>query len=323
MPVIGYGCEIWGPEVINYELKTPGDLSIGSAERIHRMFMRMTLRIGKATPIVCMMNELDRSYVAATWVKNICRFWNKLAQGTNQFMRSVLKDNIESVGDGWANTVIGMMRKREVSIVNAEREPQVIDNIKDIVDAWTLDCMNKQAWCEADESLAAATANHANGSVVHACPGNIHGGFKSMRYRLWFAPFPRPRSFSDRSFCCMVHKALHVRTIAQFKLGMHWLKVEKGRQEHPCRSDRICDNCNVGAVEDEVHAIVMCEAYEGIRPLFPALFDSDQFKTLRISVTNNDNNIDAQFRNYINGQGADFYAQLGDFLLLSQRLRLC
>jgi hypothetical protein len=320
MPVIGYGSEVWGPEALKYELKAPGDLTTGSAEGIHRMFMRMTLRIGKATPIACMMNEMNRTYVATSWVKSICKYWNKLAQGTNQFLKAVLMDNVASVRDGWANGVIDMLLKRGVDILD-DHEPCVIDDIEHIVDTWNEECMGKQAWNEADMSLAAATMNHTSGSVVHACPGNLHGGFKSMRYRVWFAPFRTSRSYNDRAFCCMVHKALHVRTIAQFKLGMHWLAVEKGRQEHPCRSNRVCVNCSTGAVEDELHAMVICPVYDHIRPMFPALFESDQFIRLHQSASTGNKDVDARFREYINGQGTDFYSQLGDFLLLSQRLR--
>jgi hypothetical protein len=146
-----------------------------------------------------------------------------------------------------------------------------------------------------------------------------------MRYRAWFA-FDRstrgkPNGFSDRAFCCMTHKASHVRAIAQFRLGVHWLKVERGRALNLKRSDRRCELCIDNDVEDELH-VMTCTSYDGIRHLFPALFESDEYRAVFDAMHEHSADIDSLFKGYINGQGSDFWYQLGDFLIMSQKLRI-
>ena len=103
----------------------------------------------------------------------------------------------------------------------------------------------------------------SNGKVLKPCAIDAGAHLSRIKARM-----------SDRDFTCMTFKANHVRAIAQFRLGVHWLRVEKGRSENLSRSKRWCQQCmKDGCVEDEVHLMV-CPAYDHIRESYPALFQS-------------------------------------------------
>ena len=59
------------------------------------------------------------------------------------------------------------------------------------------------------------------------------------------------------------------RTITRFRISNHSLDVEtrrfKNRVDRPLR---VCRNCNTGKVEDEIHFLLICPAYEEIRKQF-------------------------------------------------------
>jgi hypothetical protein len=72
---------------------------------------------------------------------------------------------------------------------------------------------------------------------------------------------------------------------ASFRVGWHHLEVHSGRLKHPTvpRADRLCKLCSVGGgrfhgqesgphVEDLVHFMLECPAYDDIRSRFPRIF---------------------------------------------------
>jgi hypothetical protein len=63
--------------------------------------------------------------------------------------------------------------------------------------------------------------------------------------------------------------------LAQLRLGSHWLGVEKGRQGPAGavpRSERVCQRCQSGEVDDEAHMIFRCSAHSALRLQYARLF---------------------------------------------------
>jgi hypothetical protein len=55
--------------------------------------------------------------------------------------------------------------------------------------------------------------------------------------------------------------------LARIRTGTNELQVDKGRQTRPRvpREERVCLVCNNGAMEDEAHFLLQCEAYASLR----------------------------------------------------------
>ena len=96
--------------------------------------------------------------------------------------------------------------------------------------------------------------------AVRAAPDGFSRGFKLYTYASWFAPGDWIRG---ESWTRHLTRADHVRVMAQFRLGSHWLQVQQGRFMRIPRSQRCCTHCP-GCVEDEAH-ILQCPKYSDLR----------------------------------------------------------
>ena len=51
-------------------------------------------------------------------------------------------------------------------------------------------------------------------------------------------------------------------------MSAHKLEIESGRYEHKNKEERICKFCDMGAIEDEKHFVLDCQAYMIYRKSF-------------------------------------------------------
>ena len=57
----------------------------------------------------------------------------------------------------------------------------------------------------------------------------------------------------------------HRRSITRLRISAHRLKIETGRYIKLDRSERLCDKCSAGAVEDEQHFLIKCSKFNEYR----------------------------------------------------------
>ena len=87
------------------------------------------------------------------------------------------------------------------------------------------------------------------GSFIRAFPGTT-----------WFWP-------DNSIFIGEHHAANHLRLLSNLRTGAHHLAIETGRWARPKlpRQHRVCSKCSCTVVEDEVHFLFECPAYDRIR----------------------------------------------------------
>ena len=56
--------------------------------------------------------------------------------------------------------------------------------------------------------------------------------------------------------------------LTKFRLSDHELNIETGRHRNIPRNERHCPLCKAKAVEDEAHALLVCEQYNSLRTTF-------------------------------------------------------
>ena len=84
--------------------------------------------------------------------------------------------------------------------------------------------------------------------------------------------------------------------IARFRLSSHNLNIELGRHKRPYvpADERICEKCNLGLVEDEIHCLLICTKWTDARikltevacqslNAYPVMNHSEQFRQIMIS----------------------------------------
>ncbi len=74
-----------------------------------------------------------------------------------------------------------------------------------------------------------------------------------------------------KEYLSKVHNAQLRKSLARFRCANHKLQIELGRQVKPVKvpvQQRYCKLCNLGAVEDENHFLLVCAAYQSVRERF-------------------------------------------------------
>jgi hypothetical protein len=319
LPVMSFGCEVWGPDAI---VGAAAPFLKGEAEGVHRLFMRMSLWAGKATPIPCMMHDLGRVPIMVHWLKSIFQFWNRIVRrGQSDLTYKMLLENI-TLREGWAAQVVRVLNtigiRHEDMTGGAEGQLLPFENVDDIVSNVAAAC-GEAMWRTADVAKA------ASGNVVRCCPDGQHEGFKIFKYKNWFAlsqnVLHKDKAAFQRSFAGMVFKGKHVRVLGQFRYGMHWLNTEKCRAPDIGRSRRTCQCCRSGEREDELH-VMTCDAYRHIRHDFPLVFGRD-YERMRVKLGGQVEapDVDDYIKACFNGEGHEWWSQFADFLIQSQRVR--
>jgi len=77
--------------------------------------------------------------------------------------------------------------------------------------------------------------------------------------------------YGYKEYLSRVNNAQLRRSLACFRCVNHKLQIELGRQVKPVKvpvQQRYCKLCNLGAVEDEDHFLLVCPAYQSVRERF-------------------------------------------------------
>ena len=320
VPVLSYGCEIWGPDVIG---TNGADLLKGEVELLHRTFLRSVLGVRKSTPVAVLMHELYRCPIMCTWLDQICRFWNRIweRRDCNDWTYLCLVDSIQMASHchkGWAHSVMRIVDKltnSSISIVSDTGGRPVCCDIRAVL-SWAYDKWHGHAWSsfEAAEQAAAARCHDpANESLVHSCPDDQHTGFKLLKYDCWFKGVGLETAASRRwarmqSYMGVLHKHSHIRIIAQFRTASHWLGCETLRPTVSDRSKRCCVACR-DECEDE-HHMLKCPLYTDIREKYSNVIDFAYVTGGGFSGT-----LDQAMQHVVNGYGHEFWTAFACFLL--------
>ncbi len=77
--------------------------------------------------------------------------------------------------------------------------------------------------------------------------------------------------YGYKEYLSRVDNAHLRRSLARFRCANHKLQIELGRQVKPVKvpvQQRYCKLCNLGAIEDEDHFLLVCLAYQSVRERF-------------------------------------------------------
>lgn len=264
-PVVNYGCEVWAPSVM-----ASGDHFIAGlreeAEKFHLAFLRQCLGVRKCTHTAALMHEMGRLPLAFNWIKQVLNFWNKIClRAHSDLAKMALVESMTLARDGvnacWAGQLARCLRRYGFDLLNHGEVAMDVTSIMAMA--------QKEWWTTKVETSPAI--NDESRSVVRDQDDGQRDGFKFLTYSRWFACNDGDLS---KRFWFHLTKRAHIQILAQFRLGSHWLNIECERFVRPFvpRSKRVCKCCGMGSREDEIHLILQCPLYAGLRSQFPELF---------------------------------------------------
>ncbi|MGV2337609.1 MAG UNVERIFIED_CONTAM: hypothetical protein LVR18_27195 [Planctomycetaceae bacterium] len=87
-PVLSYGCEVWGVDVLDQPDSAP--------ERVHRWLCRRLLGLPQGASSAVALAELGRWPLHVHWVQQLVRFWNRMIelQGSERLVSLAFQDNL-------------------------------------------------------------------------------------------------------------------------------------------------------------------------------------------------------------------------------------
>jgi hypothetical protein len=309
-PVLCFGCEVWGPDWVSPWVRS-GNLLQGRAEvQVHVPFVRQALGMPKSVMGWALFTEAGRQPLAVLWLRMAAGLWNK-AWGRPQgdFLREAMQENVAQAGqlpqglakELWATHFTACLDALQVQWW-AEGVGGVRHHLQIDVTALTQALMD--AWVRYERRRQPQADWTHEWLSVRAAPASFSTGFKFYVYWSWFAP---PESERQGSYTHHLHQPEHIRVLAQFRLGCHWLAIEQGRRARlrVPRAERCCPACP-GVVEDEAH-LLECPLYAGYAGPFrwegeATLFDATVHRTFW-------------------GSTKEFWEALADFLLFCQNRR--
>ena len=265
-PLLCYGCEVWAVDWVS-DMCRSGNFASGRAEEeVHKPFLRQSLGVCKSTTTMAMYHDIGRYPVTMFWLRMAAQLWNRaLARTGDDWLRVALDGNVCMARDVsvpiaqrrqlWSHHFIFCMEELGL----AWQSPQ---GVKLHIDCKCLVQAMMTRWC-AFEGRDMQRVLHQQPDwlqapcSVRAAPDGFSKGYKHFVYDRWFAP---DRWKRKECWAFHLHKREHIRVMAQFRMGSHWLEVQRGRCTRPrvCRSSRCCHLCH--SIEDELH-LFECPSY--------------------------------------------------------------
>ena len=223
IPILIYGCEIWGYE----------DLKI--IEKLHTRFLKYILKLKNSTPNCLLYGELGR-YPIEILIKcrTVC-YWHKLINGNrNKFVYKIYK--------------VFLVMFRE-NIYKASW----LTYVKNILDECGLSnvWINQGAYCST-EALKKEIKLRLQDQFKQMWHADISNSSKCVLYKFY------KTNFEFENYMLNL-KNLHCKLLIKFRLCNHKFSIEKGRYNNIERHRRYCDICNEDKLGDEYHVLMECK----------------------------------------------------------------
>ena len=251
VPVISYGCEIWG------------FIEADPLEKIHLSFLKSILGVKKSTPSCSVYKELNVTKLQCSRLTRILKFWLKVIKLPNNdpvkiIYDLLLKDATENNMDNWASLVRDMLTTRGFGNVWVN---QFVNNENSFVSEFKQRVQDN--FFQENNNLIRNLSD--NRLYKHLAFHNEEIGMSSYLTEI---------------------KEKYLRTaVTKLILGSHNFMVERGKWVLPKRDylDRLCNACQV--VEDEYHVVIECKRFDELRKKYipmkltdsPSMYNFIQF----------------------------------------------
>jgi hypothetical protein len=227
-PVLNYSSEVWG----NNQAK--------SIELIHTKFCRKILCVKKSTNLSGLYGELGRMPLLIQRQINVLKYWVKILKLPNE---NLLKK-------------VYQMLKRDTDNNNSYNGHNWAYNIKTLLENLGL----SEIWL-----------NHLTIDIpLHF----IIQRLKDTYIQSWISNIDNASRLS--SYCRYKHKFTiepylnflndkYRIALTKFRLSSHSLAIETGRYQNIPQHDRKCNLCNLNAIENEYHFLLVCPKFIDLR----------------------------------------------------------
>ena len=266
--VLSYGAEVWGIQLA--AKAAAGNGGAGSAaERLQLGYLRQLLGVRRSTPNAVVLAETGEQPLWQRWLRRAAKLWNRvLEQPQDSLLRQALASSC-SLADGsqtaarqsWAEQLAAGMAG--VGIPLDMQEPAPID-LKQLAA-----CMRERQ----AEQLRSAAGREGASRLQHYVAGVCGGVVTAETLE------------QQQPYLAEVRERRRREALAQLRTGSHWGAEDTGRWQRVPREQRVCLQCDTGAVEDVPHIVFHCPFYAAVRERFTELFSCVPDPSAPLSLT--------------------------------------
>jgi hypothetical protein len=228
-------------------------------EVVHRAFLKSSLGISTTTSNYIVLAEFDRFPLEIFWWQQTMRFLSRVSSevDSNRMLRLAYDVQLQL-----------LTARRKILLGNQSatgRKSQLpacwLAQVDERLSTYNLciDC-NQLPPCARLKQLAERQY------IVH----HQVAAADSSRVRAYLG-LNSSAQYGYKEYLSRVDNAHLRRSLARFRCANHKLQIELGRQVKPVKvsvQQRYCKLCNLGAVEDEDHFLLVCLAYQSVRERF-------------------------------------------------------
>jgi hypothetical protein len=259
-PVLSYGCQVWGPDMVGGSLHLNALLD-NRQESVQIDFLRIISGLPKAVKRPVLLREFGARPLHLHWLKLCARFWQRtLALPPSRLLRMALIDNIQLCASGcqdcWTAKFLSVMR--QIGVLESTAVLTSVDSfsrlpIDEVTVAAKAELFLNSIWAGLPSDPSTALSNKVVLATYHhwVCGGSDLVGA------------PHLHSFLTRE---------HKTCLARLRVGSLDLRVHTGRFTGTARHLRVCRACATGQVEDLPHFFIHCPAHAAARIKYESIF---------------------------------------------------
>ena len=279
-PVIEYGAEVWSPGA-----------NLNEIDLFERKFLKNILGVREQTINIAVYGEFGRIPLSYKIKEKAIKYFIRIhGYQDNPILTQAMKigRNLHKLGyTTWYGQVLNLINELKLDhLINPDTPTKVTPKIKKLIKSSVFEHY-KTIWA------GAIAMGHTKVETYK----NFKTELKPERYL----------QLPQKNYRIM---------IARFRSSSHHLAIETGRHTKPLtpKNLRLCKFCNKGDIEDEHHALLICDAYlaqrqiflESIHKVIPKFNEYDTKQQFRLILTNNNTEV---------------ITQLGKFLVEMQKVR--
>jgi hypothetical protein len=243
-PVLLYSSEIWAPFATQMrKLKANHNHNVEESyenvqiEKLHSLLMRTTLGVNNKTTKMALYSETGRFPLYLEAFRNACKYLNRIEEGNCSDLLSECLSCNKLLTNSWHSNL-----KMILDNLTIKRSLDGTVPIQNIV-----------------KTLHSRFANYWHSKAFGNCNSPVNSGKKLRCYETF------KQCISQEKYLDTIHNTEARKTMAKFRTSSHNLRIETGRYDKICVSNRLCGMCMSHEVEDEIHFLINCSAYDNSR----------------------------------------------------------
>jgi len=282
-PVLSYGCQVWGPDLLRDRYNSTDTIlnrRKNPLEGVHIDFLRYIGGLPSSCSLWLLFKEFIRTPLHFHWLTLCTRFWCKATDNilrpdiakthTNILLNAAMIDNITlsmSTSNCWVSKFMkALVGIGVISVSDLQACTSVDDFVKLPIDESTVKLSLHKFWASTCDSI------FQEASPPRSIPDDTSITFS--RYNAWVASSSGPAHLT-------AFLPTHIKhLIIRFRVNGYPLAFQsyKHKNKSTPRSQRFCQACknlhHDPVMEDDMHFLIECPAYGGIRSRYPSLFSN-------------------------------------------------